>query len=404
MSKNYYDILEVNKDAKEDEIKKSYKKLAVKWHPDKNMDNKEESERRFKEISEAYQVLSDPEKRQIYDNYGEEGLKDNGMGQNNPFNSPNDIFQMFFGGGRSPFESNAFFNNRETQKKTDAKVINVPITLKEYYHGSKKRITLKLKNLCKKCDGNGGLNLKTCNNCGGHGIKIMDRMIGPGMMQRIQTTCNVCNGSKKIAETKCNICNGDKIKVEEKQFLLVIEPGSENNEKKVFENSGDQLPNELIGDVIFILKEEDNSLFKRIGDDLIYKYNITLGDSIIGPTISFKHLNDENIFFKEPNIIKENSYSLVKNKGMPKKNMENSFGDLYVLYYIVYPSKILSNSEKDIIKTILPVTNIDNDNETNTKSKLCENFSLDNIHNKNTRNNHHQNHQHNVHNIFRGFM
>jgi DnaJ-class molecular chaperone len=250
MSKNYYEILQVSKDAKEDEIKKMYKKLAIKWHPDKNIDNKEESEKKFKEISEAYQVLSNPEKRQIYDNYGEEGLKNNGINENGPFNTPDDIFKMFFGGHRTPFsnnfEENSFFNNKDTVKKTEPKIVNIPITLKECYSGTKKKITLKLKILCKKCDGHGGLNLKTCNNCSGQGVKVIDRIIGPGMIQRIQTSCNVCNGNKKIAQNKCNECNGNKIKIEEKQFLLVIEPGSENNDKKIFENSGDQMPNEQI--------------------------------------------------------------------------------------------------------------------------------------------------------------
>ena len=150
MSSKYYDILGINKNASDEEIRKSYKKLAVKWHPDKNPDNKEESEKKFKEISEAYQVLSDPQKKEIYDNYGEDGLKNDGNMGGNQFNSPDDIFKMFFGGGGSQFGSNFednFFQNVSNRhnKKTDPKIVNIPVTLKEFYLGSKKKVSLKSK-------------------------------------------------------------------------------------------------------------------------------------------------------------------------------------------------------------------------------------------------------------------
>ena len=151
MSKNYYDILNISKDASEEEIKRSYKKLAVKWHPDKNPNNKEEAEKKFKEISEAYQILSDENKRKIYDMHGEEGVKQhegfnssNGGEGMHPFQSPDDIFKMFFG-NRSPF-NNHFEQNMNMNirvKKSDPKIVNIPLTLKEFLNGSKKKITLK---------------------------------------------------------------------------------------------------------------------------------------------------------------------------------------------------------------------------------------------------------------------
>ena len=296
MSSKYYDILGINKNASEEEIRKSYKKLAVKWHPDKNPDNKEESEKQFKEISEAYQVLSDPQKREIYDNHGEDGLRNDGNMGGNPFNSPDDIFKMFFGGGRSPFGSNFeddFFQNVSNRhnKKTDPKIINIPVTLKEFYCGSKKKVSLKNKCLCKKCNGYGGLNMRQCHDCGGKGIKIINKMIGPGMIQRIQTHCSTCNGNKNISEQKCNICNGEGKEIMEKNFLLVIEPGCINNEEKIFRNEGDQNLNEEQGDVVFILKEEKNNAFERIGDDIIYNHSITLGDSIVGINITIELIN-----------------------------------------------------------------------------------------------------------------
>ena len=393
MTKDYYKILNIEKNASEDEIKKSYKKMAIKWHPDKNPENKEEAEAKFKEISEAYQVLSDPQKKELYDNYGEEGLKQENMGgggMNAHFNSPDDIFKMFFGAnGKHPF-ANGFgnddmFEQRRQKRKSEPKIVNIPISLKECYTGSKKKITIKIRRSCVGCDGLGGINLKNCHDCNGAGVKIINRMIGPGMIQRMQTNCQTCNGNKKIASNICNDCKGEKVKNEEKQFLLVIEPGSENEDKKIFENTGDKLPDEETGDVIFILKEElDNKGFQRIGNDLIYTHNITLGDSIVGINVNFLHINGERIIYQEEHIIKEKSYTLIKNNGMPHKNNSNLFGDLYVIYDITYPKKILSNNEKDLIKQVLPVNQVlIGNSDKMVNSKLLENFSLDEITKKN---------------------
>lgn len=386
MGKNYYDILELEKDANENEIKKAYKRMAIKWHPDKNPDNKMEAEQKFKEISEAYQVLSDPQKKEIYDQYGENGLKNHGNmeGGGGHFNSAEDIFKMFFSGG-SPFgDNNDFFEQRYQEKKSDTKIISIPLNLKECYFGCKKKITLKIKKICKKCNGFGGMNPKTCHDCNGNGIKVINRMIGPGMVQRMQSVCSTCSGNKKISQTICSDCNGNKIMNEDKQFILIIEAGIENNDQKIFENEGDQLPGEKAGDVVFQIKEENNNnLFTRIGNNLIYHHSITLGDSIIGTTISFHNVNDEKITFKEDNLIKANSYTILTNKGMPKKNIPNSFGDLYVVYDIFYPTKIFSTNEKEILKKILPITNINlTQDEKLFNGKLYNNFSLEELQNK----------------------
>lgn len=388
MSKNYYDILEIDKNANESEIKKAYKKMAVKWHPDKNPDNKEESEQKFKEISEAYHVLSDPEKKDIYDKYGEEGLKNNGGFNGEQFSSADDIFKMFFG-RNSPFDDNVFFEKKNT-KKSDPKIVSIPYTLKESYNGAKKKVTLKIKKVCKECNGLGGINPKNCEGCNGSGIKIINRQVGPGMIQRIQSVCNKCSGNKKIVENICKNCNGNKIQLEDKQFVLSLDIGVENEDKKIYENSGDHLPGETVGDVIFVMKEEKHNLFTRIGNDLIYNHVITLGDSIIGGTISFNNINDEKITFREDNIIKHNSYSIIKNKGMPYSKSPNTFGDLYIKYDILYPNKNLSQSDKEIIKKILPTTNINNSTDKLCISKLYNNFSIDDIEKKNYKKQHTQ--------------
>ena len=417
MSKNYYDILGLDKNANEHEIKKAYKKMAIKWHPDKNPDNKDIAESKFKEISEAYHVLSDAEKKDIYDKYGEEGLKNNPGFNGEQFSSADDIFKMFFGRNNG-FEENMFEQKRT--KKSDPKIVSIPFTLKDAYNGSKKKITLKIKKICKECNGIGGTNPKLCNGCSGSGVKVMNRQVGPGMIQRIQTVCNVCSGNKKIIENICKRCNGNKIEFEDKQFVLSLDIGIENEDKKIYENSGDHLPGEVVGDVIFVMKEEKHNLYTRIGNDLIYNHIITLGDSIIGGTITFNNINDEKITFKEDNIIKYNSYSIIRNKGMPIANIPNTFGDLYVKYDIIYPTKNLSQSDKESIKKILPITIInDNNSDKLYSSKLYTDFSIDDIEKKNSKKQHSQHnfnnfngmHQHGINGIppgmegmFRGFF
>ena len=377
MSKDYYEILGVERSATEEEIKKNYRKLAIKWHPDKNPNNKEEAETKFKEISEAYNILCDPEKREIYNKYGEKGIQQHESGNGNS-HSPEDIFSMFFG-TRSPFGDTEEMYQEEN-KKTEPKIVEIPINLKELYSGSKKKITLKLKKLCNECNGIGGKNVKNCDECHGKGIIIINRMIGPGMIQRMQSLCNKCNGSKKIAETKCNICNGNKIIAYDQPFILEIEPGMYNGEQKIFKDMGDQLPNQTKGDVIFIIKETNNTLFKRIGDNLIYNYTIKLCDSIIGTYVDINHINGNKIIYKEENMIKENSYTIIKNKGMPIPNKNEIYGNLYIVYSIEYPDKKLNNSEKELFKKILPSCNVKIDNiENELDNKLYDNFNIDNL-------------------------
>ena len=381
---------------------------ALKWHPDKNPDKKIEAEEKFKEISEAYQVLSDPEKKRVYDNYGEEGLKGNGGFENNfhgNFHSPEDIFRSFFGNNdNSPF-SHHFehpFNNHNL--KTETKIINIPFTLKDCFNGFKKKVTIKVKCLCKNCNGVGGLNVKTCDLCNGRGIQVMNRMIGPGMIQSIQRPCDKCNGIKSIPQNICNICNGNKVMNEEKQFMLNIDPGIENDDKIVFENMGDQEPNKNIGDIIFLMKEEENKLFKRSGSNLIHYYSITLGDSITGINVLFNHINGCKISFKEENYIKEGSYSIIKNKGTPIKNNINSFGDLYIVYKIEYPNKVLTNEEKNSIRKILPISDVTLDPNHIFETKLHNNFNIKILEKKNKHNNERENPNfRNLHNIFNLF-
>jgi len=389
MSRNYYEVLEIDKNATEEEIKKAYRKGALKWHPDKNANNKTEAEIKFKELSEAYGVLSDPEKKQIYDTQGEEGLKANNNNNGGFQGNPNDIFNMFFG-GQSPFGGhqmhNPFggFHQKQAIKKAEQKVVFIPVTYKDLYNGSKKKVTIPIRVLCIGCQGLGGKDVSICKGCNGSGTMFIRKMMGPNMIQQIQTICSSCNGRKKTVSVPCNICNTIGTINNDKEFIVKVEKGMEHDDKIVFENMGNENYEEERGDVILVIGLKDTKYpnFTKVKNNLVYNYNIKVGDSIAGTTINIEHISGENIVFKEDGIIPDKSCRIIKNKGMPIKGYNDSYGDLFVVYNIIYDDIKLNPNQKEIIKRFLPCTQINNISEETkglSMEKLKNNFSLDNI-------------------------
>ena len=394
MSRNYYEVLEIDKNATEEEIKKAYRKGALKWHPDKNTNNKQEAEIKFKELSEAYSVLSDSEKKQIYDTQGEEGLKasNNGGFQGHQGN-PNDIFNMFFG-GQPPFGNNMFghqmnnpfggFQQKQAIKKAEQKVVFIPASYKDLYNGSKKKVTIPIRILCIGCQGMGGKNVVICSGCNGSGTMFIRKMLGPNMIQQIQTVCSSCNGRKKTVSTPCNICNTVGTINNDKEFIVKIEKGMDNDDKIIFENMGNENYEEERGDVILVIGLKDTKYpnFTKVKNNLVYNYNIKVGDSISGTTVNIEHISGENIVYKEDGFIPDKSCRVIKNKGMPIKGYNDNYGDLFVFYNIIYDDIKLNPNQKEIIKRILPYTPINNEFE-ETKGlnmeSLKNNFSLEHI-------------------------
>ncbi len=361
-----YKTLELDKDADEGEIRKAYKRLALLWHPDRNKDKIEEAEQKFKEISEAYQVLSDPEKKRVYDS---ERLNSESFFQkshttqpNNGFN-PHDLFNMFFQNNRdnTPFHGNFHFPNihvhhqNNGSKKGQTKIDSLQFTLKELYTGGKKKVTIKILDTCSHCNGAGGINVRSCGNCQGNGIIRKVNIIGPGLIQTTQTMCHQCSGSGKIIENLCQQCNGKKLIVILKSFLIDLPPSAKDNDKYIFEKEGNASEDGgERGDVIFVIKESPYSKFERKENDLYYTYDILLGDSLIGSTIEFEHLNGQNIRYFESGIIQYNSKRKIANLGFLDRST-NSYGDLYIVYNIKYPIyHELNEEQKNKIREIFP--------------------------------------------------
>ena len=270
-----YETLGVDKNSTGPEIKKAYLKLARVHHPDKGGDAE-----KFKEIASAYEVLSNDEKRGLYDKYGLDGLKDGGMGGG----GFGDIFEMFggggFGGGRRQQSQGA--------KKAKPVLKEVQVTLEEVYNGKLIKLPIKKTQCCEACNGKGGKNIKTCTDCKGQGFKIKTMMIGPGMMTQSQVPCATCKTEGKIYDKKdiCQACKGEKIKQVSKTLEIPIDKGVPDEKTILFAGDGNEVPGAMAGDMHIRVNIKNHPIFERKGADLYMTKKISLLEALCG--VNFK--------------------------------------------------------------------------------------------------------------------
>nr|XP_057930779.1 dnaJ homolog subfamily A member 4 [Doryrhamphus excisus] len=325
----YYDLLGVGPKASADEIKKAYRKLALKYHPDKNPNEGE----KFKLISQAYDVLSDPKKRDLYDQGGEQAIKDGGMGGGS---SPMDIFNMFFGGGGGRMQ-------RERRGKNI--VHQLSVSLEDMYNGSTRKLALQKNVICEKCDGYGGKKgaLEKCTSCKGRGVQIKVQQIGPGMIQQIQSMCGDCHGQGESfsAKDRCKNCNGQKVERKKKILEVHIDKGMKDGQKITFHGEGDQEPDLEPGDVIIVLDQKNHSVFKRSEDNLIMKMNVKLVESLCGFRKAVNTLDNRTLLVSSQpgEVIKNNETKLVQNEGMPIYKSPYEKGQLIIQFEVEFPEK-----------------------------------------------------------------
>ncbi|KAJ3385616.1 DnaJ- protein scj1 [Entophlyctis sp. JEL0112] len=342
--KDYYAVLGVNRSALKREIKKAYKDLSIKWHPDKNPGNKA-AEEKFMELAQAYEILSDDEKRRIYDQYGEEGLQGNAGQQ---FHNPFDIFSQFgFGSHR---------NSGPQERKGPEISIPLRVTLEELFNGEQLEVDVNKQVICPVCRGSGAKNandVKTCHSCNGQGIKIVRQQLAPGMFQQMQTTCDVCGGKGKIVKSKCTSCHGHKVKRGSHQISVSVERGMPDGHHIIFENEGDEHPDITSGDIHFVVETLDHPVFTRNGNDLKMSRQISLKEALLGFKFDVMHLDGNSISISREVPTQPGFIQVVKGEGMPTHMFPSERGDLYVEYSVLLPDT-LSQAQKKLVEQAFP--------------------------------------------------
>lgn len=344
-SRDFYKILKISRSATEQEIKKAFKRLSVQMHPDKNPGD-EAAKKAYQEVSAAYEVLSDPEKRRVYDQYGEEGLK-NDHGGGGGFGGF-DIFESFFGGGGNRAKKG------ELQKGA-AQFVELQASLEDLYNGRDFEILQKRQILCPHCRGTGAddpNDVQTCTACGGSGHRIVEQKIGPGFVQRMQTTCDKCGGKGKVSRSVCSKCKGTKVHTGEQVLTIFIEKGMPDGHEIRSQSDADENPGEEPGDIHFKISTAPHERFTRKGNDLFMTHRITLLEALVGFEVSFKHLDGHLVELKRSIVTPPGFTQALQGEGMPVHGNSFTFGQLFVTYQIIFPGS-LTEKQKEGFKALL---------------------------------------------------
>lgn len=352
--KRLYDVLGIEPTASSSEIKKAYHKMAMKYHPDKNADGGKEVEEKFKDIGFAYSVLSDEDKKSLYDSRGEAAVKDQSGGGGGGGGDPHDIFSMFFGGGGGG-------RGQQRERKTKSMVHALPVSLKDLYVGKTSKLAVQKNVLCSACNGIGGKagSVKPCKDCDGRGAVIKLRQIGPGMMQQVQVQCDKCKGQGEIFNEKdrCKPCSGKKVLPERKILEVFIEKGMKHEQKITFTGESDQEPGVTPGDVVVVLEEKEHPQFKRVNSDLVLEQEITLLEALCGFRRVITHLDDRQLLINHPAglVIKDGDLKIIDGEGMPIYKNPVERGALFVKFRVVFPKDGFTSEENlKLLEKILP--------------------------------------------------
>ena len=374
--KDYYDILGVTKNSSPDEIKKAYRKLAMKYHPDRNQGDKT-AEAKFKEASEAYQVLSDPKKKSSYDQFGHSAFEGGQGGTAGGFDfggfesgAFSDIFDDFFGdfvgSGRGRGGSKKSRSNRGSDLK-----INLEISLEEAYLGKKQTINLSSNEKCEKCSGSGaepGSKPKTCSTCDGHG-KVRTRQ---GFFT-LQQTCPDCGGEGEMLSNPCKDCKGSGATKTKKNISIQIPKGVDDGTQIRLSGKGDAgYRGGSPGDLYVLIAVEKHKIFQRSEENLYYKLPISMTDASLGAEIEVPTIDGGKSKVKIPAGTQSGKQFRLKEKGMPVLR-EDSYGDLYLETNVIIPESI-SSEQRELLEKFKSLENSNENSEIKNFIKKAKNF------------------------------
>ena len=335
--KDYYEILGVPREASETDLKKAYRKLAVKFHPDKNPGNKE-AEESFKELGEAYEVLSDTEKRKRYDQFGHEDSRAQ-------HHNPNDMFEQFM-------QMHGFGNNgrrRQVRRRGSDLKITVSLTYQEIITGVHKKIRLNKNTNCKGCQGNGsknGTSLDTCDKCRGSGIIVERAQRGP-MIYEQQRGCDKCGGEGKSIKEKCTLCKGAGVEVKSEEIEFDILPGAVAGMVFQISGQGNEIKEGDPGSLLIAVEEVQSEIFKRDGINMVQDLFISFVDAVLGAD-GIEVMTIEGVVKIKIEPGTENGKILrLKGKGIPEMGTNNR-GDMFIHVNVFVPKNITKEEEQKL--------------------------------------------------------
>ena len=356
--RDYYEVLGVDKGATANEIKKAYRKLALKFHPDKNPDNKE-AEEKFKEAAEAYEILSNPEKKSRYDQFGHAGMGGaaggggfgGGMSMDDIFSQFGDIFGGAGFGGFSGFGGQGGGGRRRANRGSNIRV-KVSLSLKDIVNGVEKKIKVKKYVSCKSCSGSGAegnSGFDTCDTCNGTGqvTRVTNTFLG---QMQTASTCPKCGGEGKTISNKCNTCHGDGIVKDDETIELKIPAGVEDGMQLSVSGKGNMgARNGVPGDLIVLIEEEEHPELKRDGNNILYDLYISFADAILGTEVTVPTVNGKAKIKIEPGT-QGGKVLRLRNKGIPEINGYRT-GDQLININVWTPQN-LSKEEKSMVEKL----------------------------------------------------
>lgn len=364
--RDYYEVLGLARNASADEVRKTYRRLAMQYHPDKNPDNKAAAEEKFKEISEAYEVLSDENKRRQYDQYGHAGLK-SAFGPGGfdferdftHFGDIEDVLGSIFGGGGGIFDS--FFGGQRRasqrgQHQGNDLRFDLEIDLEEAAFGSEREITLPVSEECVACHGAGtapGSQKETCRHCNGHGAVIS----GGGFFQ-VRQTCPVCGGAGKIVANPCRTCNGTGRTSGRKRITLKLPKGVDTGSRLRLSGRGEPgMRGGPAGDLYVVVHVRPHNLFERHEDDIVCAMPISLEVAALGGDVEVPTI-DGYAQLKIPPGTESGKVFRLRGRGMPHVDGRGQ-GDQHVQVTVEVPSN-LTSQQKKLLKDFCAASNPDN--------------------------------------------
>ena len=360
--RDYYEVLGVDKSASAEDIKKAYRKMAIKYHPDKNPGDKE-AEEKFKEAAEAYSVLSDADKKARYDQFGHSGVEGAGPDFSGGFGNLNDILNDLFGGafgggfgGFSGFGGGFGGQRGQRQQRVfrgrDIRV-RVKLTLEEIAKGVEKEISIEKNVPCTECGGKGAKNssdIKTCPGCQGTGQ--VQRVVNSFLGQTVTySTCQQCGGEGKIITNPCRSCNGTGLVRKRETIKVKIPAGVEAGMQLTLQGEGHAAKNNGInGDLLVVIEEQEHANLKREGNNLYYTKIISVIDAMLGAEVNIPCLDGDYKIKIDPGT-QSGEVVRLRGRGLPSVNGYGGTGDFYVKIAVWIPKK-LNKEEKEIIESL----------------------------------------------------